>query len=132
MDMTCYTDPLRYIDPSGHIPTPMEAAKMAKHIYNTKSGDLSGGWTFSRPITGGDNMVMEVYYRVKYNGTIEYALVNKGSDLTWSDWKNNIQQPFGNSADMKASIEESSYFVANHNYSEITMVGHSKGGAEAR
>ncbi|MDQ0047821.1 RHS repeat-associated protein [Paenibacillus polymyxa] len=77
------SNPLRFIDPSGHIPTAME-----------------------------------------------YALVNEGTS-TWGDAGNDIQQPVGYSDDMRDSILKSSYFVANHKDSEITMVGHSKGGAEA-
>ncbi|MEX1029267.1 MAG: RHS repeat-associated core domain-containing protein [Paenibacillaceae bacterium] len=41
-------NPLRYTDPSGHIPTPSEAAVMAQHIYDATKEDygkaLSGGW----------------------------------------------------------------------------------------
>lgn len=69
---------MRYADPNGHIPTPMEAAEMAGHIYS-QSGDLSGGWKFNYAIIGSDNMVMGEYSRVKANGTTEYALVNKGT-----------------------------------------------------
>ncbi len=124
-----YNNPLRYVDINGHIPTAVEAAEMASHIYS-QSGDLSGGWTFVKVISGGDNMVMGVYLRVNQDHSIEYALVNKGSD-TASDWKNNIQQPFGYSKDMKSSIAKSMDFVKNNKYNEITMVGHSKRGAEA-
>ncbi|WP_175400644.1 hypothetical protein [Paenibacillus sp. KS1] len=76
-------------------------------------------------------MVMGVYYRTLKGGTFEYALVNKGSDLNWSDWKNNALQPIGYSADMKDSIKKSTEFVNANKGKEITMVGHSKGGAEA-
>ncbi|WP_429839804.1 RHS repeat domain-containing protein [Brevibacillus laterosporus] len=124
-------NPFRYADPSGHIPTPMEAAEMAGHIYS-QSGDFSGGWKFNYAINGGDNMVMGVYSRVKANGTTEYALVNKGTTASsLSDWKNNIEQHFGSLEDMKASIENSKEFVMNHSNNEITMAGHSKGGANA-
>ena len=62
-----------------------------------------------------------VYSRIKADGTKEYALVNKGTD-SWGDGVNDVQQPPGYSDDMKDSINESSYFVANHKDSEITMV----------
>ncbi|MXJ18476.1 hypothetical protein GRW23_22615, partial [Escherichia coli] len=56
--------------------------------------------------------VMEVYSRVKANGTTEYTLVNKGTTATsLSNWKNNIEQLFGSSEDMKASIKNSKEFV---------------------
>ncbi|WNX33662.1 Mbeg1-like protein [Brevibacillus laterosporus] len=75
---------------------------------------------------------MGVYSRVKANGATEYALVNKGTTATsLSDWKNNAEQLFGSSEDMKASIKNSIEFVKNHSNNEITMAGHSKGGAEA-
>lgn len=77
---------------------------MAAHIYDpsAKGNTLSGGWTNSHTIKGGDNMVMGVYYRVTDDGTTEYALVNKGTTPTsLSDWKNNAQQLFGSSKDMK-------------------------------
>jgi hypothetical protein len=73
---------------------------------------------------------MGVYSSVKADGTTEYALVNNGTSTT-GDWGNNLQQPFGKSDDMKDSISNSEYFVANNKNAEITMVGHSKGGAEA-
>lgn len=76
-------------------------------------------------------MVMGVFYRVLFAGNREYALVNKGSDMNWNDWKNNIQQPFGFSADIKDSIKYSTEFVKAHKNNEVTMVGHSKGGTEA-
>jgi hypothetical protein len=123
-----------YIDPSGYIPTPMEAAIMASHIYDATSEDkdkpLLGGWKLNKIIPGSEGLKMGVYSRVKADGTTEYALVNKGTN-SWGDVINDVQQPPGYSDDMKDSIKESSYFVANHKYSEITMVGHSKGGAEA-
>ncbi|KPU42117.1 tRNA(Glu)-specific nuclease WapA precursor [Oxobacter pfennigii] len=131
----CYNNPINFFDPSGHIPTPIEAAFMAENIYTAEKGKeyiLSGGWKFEDIITDGDNMKMGVYSRVKDDGTTEYALVNKGTTPTnVSDWKNNFQQLFGLSADMKVSIKKSNEFVDNHSGYEITMVGHSKGGAEA-
>ncbi|MCR8939175.1 hypothetical protein O0555_17745 [Brevibacillus laterosporus] len=102
---------LRYANPSGHIPTPMEAAEMAGHIYS-QSENLSGGWKFNYAIIDGDNMVMGVYSRVKANGTTEYTLVNKGTTATsLGNWKNNIEQLFGSSEDIKASIKNSKEFV---------------------
>ena len=133
LNLYIYVDnnPVNLFDPSGHIPTAMEAMNMANYIYS-QSGTLSGGWNFDHAITGGDNMVMGVFYRVKKDGTTEYGLVDKGTTPTdISDWKNDIQQPLGSSADMKASIADAEEFVKNNSGSEITMVGHSKGGSEA-
>ncbi|MCQ4936300.1 S8 family serine peptidase [Anaerotignum propionicum] len=133
----CENNPNKLVDPSGLIPTAVEAADMAEQIYNVTVDDIgnasvSGGWILVDIKTGGDNMKMGVYSREKSDGTTEYALVNKGTTLkSGSDWKNNAQQLFGSSDDMKASIKKSNDFVDNHLDYEITMVGHSKGGAEA-
>ncbi len=128
----CGNNPVIFIDPSGLIPTASEAADMAKHIYDPTNEDLtlSGGWVYESSIFGGEGMVMGVYSRVNADGDKEYALVNKGSS-TLSDWVNNVEQPFGNSDDMIASIEAAILFVTKHEGYEVTMVGHSKGGAEA-
>lgn len=74
--------------------------------------------------------LVPLYSKEKDDGTIEYSLVNKGTDCG-SDWINNGQQLFGKSTDMSDSIEAAKRFRAKNPKSEITMVGHSKGGAEA-
>ena len=132
-----WNNPLRYIDPSGYKPTLMEAAKMAQNVYAATKNDyyreVINGWKLTDIITneGKGGLKIGVYSKARVDGSIEYALVNKGSDANLSDWKNNAQQPFGKSQDMKDSISKSEYFVANHKNAEITMVGHSKGGGEA-
>lgn len=130
------SNPLSYTDPTGHIPSPMEAAFMAHQIYDVTVKDIEkafvlGNWTLIDIKYGNDSMKMGVYSREK-DGTTEYALVNKGTTPTnIRNWANNISQPFGWSDDMKDSIKEAKSFVANNMSSEVTMVGHSKGGAEA-
>jgi hypothetical protein len=98
-----------------------------------------GGWMLYNILTGGDSMKMGVYRRFdSAAGQMEYSLVNKGTTPTpfhdgrfFSDWKNNMQQPFGASADMRASIAAARQFVFEDYFGfEVTMVGHSKGGAE--
>ncbi|MNJ46039.1 hypothetical protein D3C77_411590 [compost metagenome] len=81
-------------------------------------------------------MKIGIYYRYKWNGKIEYAVVNKGTGgsgffKTASDWANNIQQPAGASDDMEDSIKFAKQFDKAHLKEEVTMIGHSKGGAEA-
>ncbi|WP_083878393.1 RHS repeat-associated core domain-containing protein [Acetivibrio cellulolyticus] len=134
LNLYTYTEnnPICYLDPSGHIPTTYEAANMAEHIYDGKKGDKVSGWTLNTIIINDEGLKMGVYSRVKADGTTEYSLVNKGTTPTnFSDWVNNIQQPISYSDDMKDSISESTKFVNDHPNNEITMVGHSKGGAEA-
>ncbi len=110
---------------------------MAQHIYdaseeyyNEDLGDDFGGWKLQRIITNEEGLKIGVYYRTLDEDVVEYSLVNKGS-TTGGDWVNNFQQPFGISTDMKDSIREAKDFVASHSGNEVTMVGHSKGGAEA-
>ncbi|HBX87542.1 MAG TPA: hypothetical protein DEG09_02870, partial [Marinilabiliaceae bacterium] len=140
----CYNNPLYFIDASGMIPTPLEAAYMAQHVHGYSDGKkypLRGDWVArdNMLITGGDGMIMGVYSKTHPDGTLEYALVSKGSSLafgdmweqTKSDWKNNGQQLFGESEDVIAGIAKSIAFVRKHSGIEITFIGHSKGGAEA-
>jgi hypothetical protein len=111
-----------------------EAFEMANHIYDADEsnvGDiLPGNWELSEIITDG-GMKMGVYKRIDpKTGEMEYALVNKGT-TTWDNMKDNLAQPSGNSQDMVASIEAAQRFVAEHEGSKVTMIGHSKGGGEA-
>ena len=57
-------------------------------------------------------------------------MVNAGSASS-VDWKNNFEQPFGQSKDMVDSIAFAKRFVNEHPNAHITFIGHSKGGAEA-
>ncbi|MEL3909369.1 MAG: hypothetical protein P1P64_10250 [Treponemataceae bacterium] len=127
-------NPIKYNDPTGEIPTPYEAAIMAEHIYTGKSGDvLEGGWTLTDVYAlndKGGSGAIGVYLRPLENGVVEFALVNKGT-TNEEDWYQNIYQVFGASNDMKKSIKFAKYFVNRHDGAEVTMIGHSKGGAEA-
>lgn len=135
-------NPLTHVDPSGHKPTLLEAATMADHVYKVKSRDirlekkLDGGWIIKEIKTNSEGLKIGIYYRYKRNGKIEYAVVNKGTGgsgalKTTLDWINNIQQPAGASDDMKDSIKFAKQFNKVHLIEEVTMIGHSKGGAEA-
>lgn len=128
-----HNNPLIYVDPSGHIPSPLEAAYMAEAIYNVEEdingAALEGGWILKDIFNGNEGLKIGVYTRIAW-GVREYVLVNKGT-TTLGDWGNNIQQPFGASTDMQESIEFAVGFVDTHAGIEVTMVGHSKGGAEA-
>ena len=123
--------PIMYEDNDGKAPTIVEAALMADHVYQGDTVILRGGWTKERTIESGDSMTMGVNSR-EIDGKKEYALVNQGT--TWydpRDWHNNFWQLFGWSHDVSASVDEASRFVEKHIDSEITFIGHSKGGAEA-
>ncbi|MBR2180972.1 MAG: RHS repeat-associated core domain-containing protein, partial [Oscillospiraceae bacterium] len=139
----CYNNPVKYVDPTGKIPTTEEAALMVQDLYSDYNNDiyaqLIGGW--KREDTQQKlGMVMGVYSRALEDGKVEYSLVSKGSLLeflgddwlqTYSDWINNIKGPFGSSYDIRAGIKEAQKFVKEHSGNEVTFVGHSKGGAEA-
>ena len=150
-------NPVSNIDPfglestRGVRPTALEAAYMAKHIYDANSdmyhddlnkGDYQGinGWKLKYIKTNEQGLKLGVYYYVDQAGIISYALVSAGSstdifddfDGVWDDWiNNNFTQPFGYSLDMKDSIAYAKEYVACHPNSQITFIGHSKGGAEA-
>ena len=148
----CAGNPVNYWDPSGHMPTVMEAALMAKHIYgnyNMSSEGLSsrqiskGGWRLVNIWYGRETMKMGIYLRgdvsSSYKGPVEYCLVFKGSTFdffnpneTFNVWKNNAEQYISaKSADMWDAIEKAKQFVVKVGKIEVTIVGHSKGGAEA-
>lgn len=80
--------------------------------------------------TNKEGLKIGIYSRNTSNGLLEYALVNKGT-TTGGDWINNLQQPMGMSTDMVDLIKYAVSFVNNKTGYEVTMIGHSKGGAEA-
>ena len=129
-------EPVRFIGSHELSPTVLEAAHMAQHVYDItdedKNKDLGkdfGGWMLLDIMTNNEGLKIGVYAKT-VDGIAGYVLVNKGT-TTYSDWVNNFQQPFGWSTDMKDSISKSQQFVKNHDGFEVTMVGYSKGGAEA-
>ncbi|GEM_PF-779171 len=127
------------VNPSGAAggPTVMEAAEMADHVYFTKSLEeakqdtLPGGWKLVNVEEKG-SMKIGVYART-VGGETEYTLVNRGTqNWAWSaDGDDNAKQLFGASEDVRNSIAYSKNFVKEKYSSNITFVGHSKGGGEA-
>jgi len=133
----CIGNPIIFIDPWGLAPTPEEALTMTVHLYQCWNGEepdvLTGGWEYlmyKNPEK--TTVVMGFYHRLKGDGTREYAVVNKGTNVeNIAEWLNNFMQPFGLSVDMWFSIELAKEFNKKHTSEEITFIGHSKGGAEA-
>ena len=149
-------NPVSFVDPFGLSaergvqPTDLEAAYMAKHIYDANAdmyhdplniGDYKGinDWKLEYIKVNEEGLKIGVYYVIR-DGIKSYALVSAGSSIevfedfegVWDDWvNNNLTQPFGNSKDMKDSIAYAKEFVKDHPTSQITFIGHSKGGAEA-
>ncbi|MBP5402883.1 MAG: hypothetical protein J6Y36_06980 [Treponema sp.] len=133
-------NPIKYVDPDGTRsgPTDLEAAYMAKDVYGYSNGeapDLIGGWKREGLYDLQDDKdtgCIAIYSRInEETGETEYCLANRGS-VTKSDWVDeNATQLFGESEDMKQSIEFAKKFVEEHPDASITFTGHSKGGAEA-
>lgn len=142
-------NPVSFVDPfglakdRGQGPSPLEAAYMARHIYTAKYDknkvtESYGGWILHHVETNNEGLRIGIYYR-EIDGIMSFAIVNAGSVLdlkgdslaTYFDWKNNAQQVFGESKDMKDSIKFAKKFADIHKNSNITFIGHSKGGAEA-
>ena len=129
----CVNNATNKRDPSGHYPELIAAIEMAEHIMNAKKEEknhkiIHNDWIFKRKHSKG-GLVTGVYYKER---TREYCFVNKGTTAnSLHDWKNNAQQLFGYSSDMKVSIKRAKKFVKKHKKRVVTFVGHSKGGAEA-
>ena len=133
-------NPIKYNDPTGEILTDYEAALIADHVYNGNIGDiLEGGWTLEhieRLNEKGGTGAIGVYSRYNFdangNATVEYVLANRGTTFdNVYDWEQNFDQFIGQSSDFWSSVVYASDFVRMHHNQEVTMVGHSKGGAEA-
>lgn len=71
-----------------------------------------------------------LYQRKKDDGKYEYVMANAGTgDL--DDISEDFEQPFGGSEHMRLSIQKAEELNDKYKASELTFVGHSKGGAEA-
>jgi RHS repeat-associated protein len=135
----CLNNPIKYVDPTGEIPTPIEGAVIAGHIYNGKEGEvLQGGWTLDRVFTSPESKSYRagLYSRPLDDGTTEYAFANAGtypenSSRGWGSISENFEQVWGGSEDMKASLRDVDRVNKELGSAELTFVGHSKGGAEA-
>ena len=135
----CLNNPISFIDLNGEIPTEVEGAIIASHIYDGKVGDvLDGNWRLNTIYTQKGNKSFRggLYSRVKEDGTTEYAFATAGtyfenSEKGLDSIMEDLLQLFGKSNDMKFSISIAKRIVEEYNGAEITFVGHSKGAAEA-
>ena len=154
-------NPVSLVDPFGLIaergvqPTDLEAAYMADHIYTATTamydenlGSNFNDWKLKEiydPGAWGIGLKIGVYYR-QTGGKTSYCLVYAGTNMQWmadsddfwkdladsaSDWINNLIQPIGLSWDQRNGIDFAKQFSKEHSSSNITIIGHSKGGAEA-
>jgi len=131
-------NPLNYVDFDGKIPTPLEGAKMAQHIYEGKVGEvLDGGWKMINVYTNKDEPAYRSgLYSRTVDGVTEYTMANAGTYFEntkrgRSSVSEDVEQPFGGSENMRLSISTAVKVSNNLGDAELTFVGHSKGGAEA-
>lgn len=142
----CAGNPVMFKDPWGLVPTPEEAAEMAKQLYNFDSESnladidieertvsLSDGrvWEMHDLWVDG-TVVMGVYQLVDDNGGYtELCAVFKGTS-TLLDWKDNVDAYINTySPNLVHARLFAAGLVRYHSDVEITFVGHSKGGGEA-
>ncbi|MCL1990257.1 MAG: RHS repeat-associated core domain-containing protein, partial [Defluviitaleaceae bacterium] len=146
----CWNDPLNLVDLDGLMPSSYDAARMADYIYD-RNGTMTAeeeyrsvvnGWELTYIHRNTNNwftrnlsvrgLVMGVFRYTHDDGMIEYALVNQGTN-TWYNWIDNVRQGIGGqSLDTRDSVRFARQFVEARPGIEVTMIGHSKGGAEAR
>lgn len=118
----------------------MQAAYLADAVYFTESSHRSiEGWhtcndfpniQFNDKATG---LVSRLYVRIN-NGNKEYIYVTAGTNPTCiEDWKNNIQQLYGGSAQYRQALDNAKIIaqIANAENAKLFFVGHSLGGGIA-
>lgn len=134
----CAGDPVNFTDPTGEIPTPVEAAYMAAYSYGDQSiTTLTGNWESVGSYTSflSASYQGSLFRRMTDNG-YEYAFAFagtffEGSNRGVSSIIRNVTQLLGLSIDVYLSINDAINIVKQYSDSEITFIGHSKGGAQA-
>lgn len=135
-------NPISNFDPSGMVPTKLEAAQIANDVYSPGKNTISGGWELDsghNKYLGRDDKKSgyrgRVYRRKINESDFEYAYAYAGTtalDLG-GDWKSNLDQHLGKNSDQYATaMAISSEVSAEFDSSELTFVGHSLGGGLAK
>jgi RHS repeat-associated protein len=134
----CFDNPLKFTDPTGAIPTPVEGAIIARHIYDGKIGEVvEGRWRLDKVYRDKNNSAYRAgLYSRTVNGVTEYTMANAGTYFENTkrgrgSISEDIEQPLGGSENMRVSITDAKRVSKDIGDSELTFVGHSKGGAEA-
>lgn len=130
-----FNNPMKFLDPSGMIPTPYQAALIAQHVYNSNV-KLEGGWiqstrTFGLTFGIRESGLRSMLYERTVNNITEFVYAFAGSE-TLKDWSQNAVQFFGKSEEFKEAIDNSRALSEDlGKIYELTFVGHSQGGGEA-
>jgi len=114
---------------------------MARHVFEATGNPnldkeinklLLGGWYLQSIFSPWYSSIKIGAYTRTVEGVTEYALVNRGTKDWWMCGVDDILKYIGMSADTMLSKDFAKQFVlVDYAGYEVTMVGHSKGGAEA-
>ena len=134
----CAGNPVILFDYNGEEPDEIEAARMSDFVSGKGDVKLIGGWQPST-ITFGDVLLNEdesgfksMIFERTTNGKTEYAYAFAGTDITsGKDWRNNLQQIYGNSRQYRLAIQNAVNLKKDLQGAELTFVGHSLGGGLA-
>ncbi|MCH4897159.1 hypothetical protein E0494_10675, partial [Marinilabiliaceae bacterium JC040] len=138
---TSLNNPILFLDPDGKEPTKAEAARMAAHVYGDKKNSyLIGGWRVSKRKFGlnaedfndeDTGLYCQIYERLKKDGSMEYTLAYRGTELNKKDIVADLSQPLGLSSQYEKAASNMKTMLKNIGDSEFTITGHSLGGGLA-
>ncbi len=134
----CIGNPIMWIDPTGLLPDSVEAAQMAKHVYNKEKVELVGGWNCTR-LAFDDKTGLQygVYQRCNGGENIETCIVFAGTN-DGTDAQLDLDQYKGMGNEIwdtqygQAALLALSQMASLAPGEELSFAGHSLGGALAQ